>query len=134
MDRHGATLAKDHPRFIDDLEESTMHTLVSDAARQWKQAVSATRSSTALRGALLISVILAVTTPAHVQSSPWESAVQVLQTGFTSTIAKGLSLVAIVVVGLMFAFGEGQSKRQLAGILFGVGGHQRCELHVMVIR
>jgi len=28
---------------------------------------------------------------------------------------------AIVVGGLMFAFGEGQSKRTLAGIIFGVG-------------
>src|SRR5262249_20625143 len=34
---------------------------------------------------------------------------------------RGLSLVAIVVGGLMFAFGEGQSKRTLAGIIFGVG-------------
>lgn len=52
---------------------------------------------------------------------PWDNAVQVLQTAFTSTIARGLSLVAIVVGGLMFAFGEGQSKRTLAGIIFGVG-------------
>jgi type IV secretory pathway VirB2 component (pilin) len=40
---------------------------------------------------------------------------------FTGPIARGLSLVAIVVGGLMFAFGEGDSKRMLAGILFGVG-------------
>ena len=53
--------------------------------------------------------------------SPWENAVTVLQTAFTGTIAKGLSLVAIVVGGLMFAFGEGESKRMLAGIVFGVG-------------
>jgi pilus assembly protein CpaF len=32
-----------------------------------------------------------------------------------------LSLVAIVVGGLMFAYGEGQSKKALAGIVFGVG-------------
>ena len=42
-------------------------------------------------------------------------------TAFTSTIARGLSLVAIVVAGLTFAFGEGGSKRVLAGVLFGVG-------------
>ncbi len=54
-------------------------------------------------------------------SDPWDNAVQVLQAAFTSTIARGLSLVAIVVGGLMFAFGEGQSKRTLAGIIFGVG-------------
>ena len=33
----------------------------------------------------------------------------------------GLSLIAIVVGGLMFAFGEGGSKRTLAGIIFGLG-------------
>jgi type IV secretory pathway VirB2 component (pilin) len=54
-------------------------------------------------------------------ASPWENAVQVLQTAFTGPIARGLSLVAIVVGGLMFAFGEGESKRMLAGIVFGIG-------------
>lgn len=53
--------------------------------------------------------------------SPWENAVQQLQTAFTGPIARGLSLVAIVVGGLMFAFGEGGSKRMLSGIVFGVG-------------
>jgi type IV secretory pathway VirB2 component (pilin) len=60
------------------------------------------------------------TLPAYADS-PWENAVQVLQTAFTGTIARGLSLVAIVVGGLMFAFGEGESKRMLAGIVFGIG-------------
>ena len=54
-------------------------------------------------------------------SSPWENAVTQLQNAFTGPIAKGLSLVAIVVGGLMFAFGEGGSKRMLSGIVFGVG-------------
>src|SRR5437879_5318835 len=54
-------------------------------------------------------------------ASPWENAVDVLRTAFTGPIARGLSLVAIVVGGLMFAFGEGESKRMLAGIVFGVG-------------
>src|SRR6266566_6344957 len=58
--------------------------------------------------------------PAYTQS-PWENAVTVLQNSFTGPIARGLSLVAIVVGGLMFAYGEGDSKRMLAGILFGVG-------------
>ena len=58
--------------------------------------------------------------PAHA-ASPWEDAVNVLQTAFTGPIARGLSLVAIVVGGLMFAFGEGESKRMLAGIVFGIG-------------
>lgn len=54
-------------------------------------------------------------------ASPWEDAVNALQIAFTGPIARGLSLVAIVVGGLMFAFGEGESKRTLAGIIFGVG-------------
>jgi type IV secretory pathway VirB2 component (pilin) len=58
--------------------------------------------------------------PAYAQS-PWENAVNALQVSFTGPIARGLSLVAIVVGGLMFAFGEGESKRMLAGIIFGIG-------------
>ena len=53
--------------------------------------------------------------------SPWENAVSVLMTSFTGPIARGLSLVSIVVGGITFAFGEGGSKRLLAGIVFGVG-------------
>ena len=68
----------------------------------------------------MIGLVLAA--PALAQAnSPWENAVNVLMTAFTSTIARGLSLVAIVVSGLTFAFGEGGSKRVLAGVLFGVG-------------
>ncbi len=67
------------------------------------------------------ALILAAPVFAQTGTSPWENAVGVLQQAFTSTIARGLSLVAIVVSGLTFAFGEGGSKRVLAGVLFGVG-------------
>ncbi len=77
-----------------------------------------TRWNSLARFALLA---VAVTVPIYAQASPWENAVDVLRTSFTGPIARGLSLVAIVVGGLMFAFGEGQSKRTLAGIVFGVG-------------
>jgi type IV secretion system protein TrbC len=71
---------------------------------------------------LTIVITLFLAAPAFAQgTSPWENAVNVLMTAFTSTIARGLSLVAIVVAGLTFAFGEGGSKRVLAGVLFGVG-------------
>ena len=74
---------------------------------------------------VLVSLLaLSLAAPAFAQApgnSPWENAVSVLQQAFTSTIARGLSLVAIVVAGLTFAFGEGGSKRVLAGVLFGVG-------------
>ncbi len=74
------------------------------------------------RQAVVLVASLALATPAFAQAnSPWENAVGVLQQAFTSTIARGLSLVAIVVSGLTFAFGEGGSKRVLAGVLFGVG-------------
>ncbi len=66
---------------------------------------------------------LAATTPPVVTPStgPWVDAVTTLQAAFTGTIARGLSLIAIVISGLMFAFGEGGSKRALAGIVFGLG-------------
>jgi type IV secretion system protein TrbC len=69
----------------------------------------------------IFTLLLATPASAAQGNSPWENAVNVLMTAFTSTIARGLSLVAIVVSGLTFAFGEGGSKRVLAGVLFGVG-------------
>ena len=71
------------------------------------------------------SLVLLAAVPALAQQagggSPWENAVAVLEQAFTGPIATGLSLVAIVLGGLMFAYGEGQSKRMLAGIVFGIG-------------
>ena len=73
---------------------------------------------------LAFAVCAAAAEPALAQAaggSPWTQAVQVLQTAFTGPIATGLALVAIVVGGLMFAFGEGAAKRTLSGVIFGVG-------------
>ena len=53
--------------------------------------------------------------------SPWVEAVNNLEAAFTGPISRGLALVAIVIGGLMFAFGEGGSKQQMAGIIFGLG-------------
>ena len=53
--------------------------------------------------------------------SPWLNAVDVLEDAFTGPLARGLSLISIVIGGLMFAFGEGGSKKALAGIIFGLG-------------
>jgi type IV secretory pathway VirB2 component (pilin) len=87
--------------------------------RCWKNFARRFRTARAVLASL---VLLFLAAPAFAQgSSPWENAVSVLQQAFTSTIARGLSLVAIVVAGLTFAFGEGGSKRVLAGVLFGVG-------------
>lgn len=82
------------------------------------------RNPSQIRSFLLVAagtLVAATRAFAQTTNSPWENAVNVLETAFTSTIARGLSLVAIVVAGLTFAFGEGGSKRVLAGVLFGVG-------------
>ena len=87
----------------------------------WQTAI---RLKAVSRQVLAVAAGLLLAAPAFAQAqgnSPWENAVGVLQTAFTTTIARGLSLVAIVVSGLTFAFGEGGSKRVLAGVLFGVG-------------
>ncbi len=70
---------------------------------------------------LAVAAVLLLPTSAFAQASPWENAVDVLRQAFTGPIARGLSLVAIVIGGLAFAYGEGQSKRLIAGIVFGVG-------------
>ena len=68
-----------------------------------------------------IAVVVLLPTASYAQASPWENAVNVLMVRFTGPIARGLSLVSIVVGGVTFAFGEGGSKRLVAGIVFGVG-------------
>ena len=74
----------------------------------------------ALSAAELMAQAPAVPAPGA-GASPWLQAIQVLQDAFTGPIARGLSLIAVVVGGLMFAFGEGGSKKALAGIIFGLG-------------
>src|SRR5919108_868102 len=56
----------------------------------------------------------------HAQS-PWERAALNLEATFTGPLARSLALVAIVIGGLMFMFGEGGAKRQISGIVFGGG-------------
>lgn len=64
--------------------------------------------------AVSVDVVLAAT-------NPWETAVMALCTAFTTTIGRGLALVAVIIAGLMFAFGEGGSKSAIAGLIFGAG-------------
>ena len=53
--------------------------------------------------------------------SPWERAANNLATTFTGPLARSLALVAIVIGGLMFMYGESGAKRQISGIVFGGG-------------
>ena len=87
-------------------------TLDSTRCRSWRRVLT-------LAGAAIL--LVPAFSYAQGGGSPWENAVTVLMTSFTGPIARGLSLVSIVVGGITFAFGEGGSKRLLAGIVFGVG-------------
>jgi len=79
------------------------------------------RRSVVLLSGVIALVGIGLPAPLLAQgTSPWENAVAVLQAAFTGPIGRGLSLVAIVVGGLLYAFGEGD-KRTLAGIVFGIG-------------
>ena len=50
--------------------------------------------------------------------SPWERAASNLETTFTGPLARSLALVAIVIGGLLFMYGEAGAKRQISGIVF----------------
>lgn len=67
-----------------------------------------------------IYIFLALGTTAFAQS-PWERAANNLAQTFTGPLARSLALVAIVIGGLMFMFGEAGAKRQISGIVFGGG-------------
>ncbi len=68
----------------------------------------------------LLVMLMAWTLTAAAQS-PWERAAANLEASFTGPLARSLALVAIVIGGLMFMFGEGGAKRQISGIVFGGG-------------
>ena len=67
-----------------------------------------------------LAAVLACSVVIHAQS-PWERAASNLEAAFTGPLARSLALVAIVIGGLMFMFGEGGAKRQISGIVFGGG-------------
>ena len=68
-----------------------------------------------------IVMLLMLPALALAQGSPWERAANNLALTFTGPLARALALVAIVIGGLLFMFGEGGAKRQLSGIVFGGG-------------
>jgi len=71
--------------------------------------------------AVVVFVVMAFPAVLLAQQSPWERAALNLEATFTGPLARSLALVAIVVGGLMFMFGEGGAKRQISGIVFGGG-------------
>jgi type IV secretory pathway VirB2 component (pilin) len=74
------------------------------------------------RRVVILAVAALLTLPASaLAQSPWERAAENLASTFTGPLARSLALVAIVIGGLMFMFGEGGAKRQISGIVFGGG-------------
>ena len=71
--------------------------------------------------AMALAVLLCVPGVAFAQQSPWERAASNLEATFTGPLARSLALVAIVIGGLMFMYGEAGAKRQISGIVFGGG-------------
>ena len=71
-------------------------------------------------GVLMFTALLLLPTSAFAQS-PWERAASRLEQTFTGPLARSLALVAIVIGGLLFMYGEQGAKRQISGIVFGGG-------------
>ena len=71
-------------------------------------------------GTAVLAVWLCLPAVAFAQS-PWERAANNLALTFTGPLARSLALVAIVIGGLLFMYGEGGAKRQISGIVFGGG-------------
>ncbi len=70
------------------------------------------------------TLVLLTAAPGYGQqgTTPWEIALANLLAFFTGPLAKGLSLIAIVIGGLTLAYSEGgSSKRHFAGLVAGVG-------------
>ena len=80
------------------------------------------RTSRCLKSFITLSAVLVASAVAHAQAvSPWERAATNLEVSFTGPLARSMALVAIVLGGLMFMYGEGGAKRQISGIVFGGG-------------
>ena len=82
-----------------------------------------TPRSAAWRHVITVAAGLAFTVsqPLMALQAPWERAANNLEQTFTGPLARSLALVAIVIGGLMFMFGESGAKRQISGIVFGGG-------------
>ena len=81
----------------------------------------ASRLWSLIRRAFTIAAAIFLFPSASFAQSPWERAAANLEASFTGPLSRSLALVAIVIGGLMFMFGEGGAKRQISGIVFGGG-------------
>ena len=70
---------------------------------------------------LMVTTAFVLVPSALFAQAPWERAASNLERTFTGPLARSLALVAIVIGGLMYMFGEQGAKRQISGIVFGGG-------------
>lgn len=55
-------------------------------------------------------------------TDPWSKGVTVMRTFFTGAFAQGISLIAVVLGGAMFALDDGGgSKKKVGALVFGAG-------------
>ena len=96
--------------------------MLGSRRRGWLSRGSAVSHARGAWCLFVTAVLVLVLFPDHTfAQSPWERAAGNLERTFTGPLARSLALVAIVVGGLTFMFGEMGAKRQLAGIVFGGG-------------
>ena len=74
-----------------------------------------------VRSSVLVLALVVSLPQVLFAQSPWERAANNLALTFTGPLARSLALVAIVIGGLLFMFGESGAKRQISGIVFGGG-------------
>ena len=88
------------------------------------ECIKETRGTHAIpNGSLKTVLALATLLPLQLaaQSSPWANVANKLGPEFAGPIARGFSLVAIVIGGLQLAFSDGSGKRTIGGLVFGLG-------------
>src|SRR5580765_3738784 len=102
------------------LQDDHRNRKVITAAGGYAMRASSIVSSILRAGRFTLGTLVLLPTVAFAQS-PWERAANNLALTFTGPLARALALVAIVIGGLMFMYGEGGAKRQISGIVFGGG-------------
>ena len=78
-----------------------------------------TRRERAVHAAFAFALLLFLPLAAH--ASPFDSGISNISDLFTGTLARAGSLIAVILGGLGFAFGDPGAKKNLAGVAFGVG-------------
>lgn len=72
-----------------------------------------------LAGLALLAAAPALATTAG--ADPWSTAAAALRAVFVGPIVTALAVICVIVAGVTWGFGEGQSKGRLAGMVFGLG-------------